>query len=73
MKITDISTTAVTIPIEPPEKIRSLRESFAGKKGSRKPPTWLTPGIFPHGGVSRSDTRTFKDGLDHIDYVFVKI
>ena len=73
MKITKISTTAVTVPIEPPKKIHDIKKGFAEKKGSRKPPTWLTPGIFPHGGINRRETRTFKDDMDHIDYVFVKI
>lgn len=73
MKITKISTTAVTVPVEPPKKIRDIKAGYADKKGSRKPPGWLTPGIFPHGGVSRRDTRMFKDGIDYIDYVFVKI
>jgi L-alanine-DL-glutamate epimerase-like enolase superfamily enzyme len=73
MKITKISTTAVTVPVEPPESIHDIQERYAGKIGSRKPPTWLTPGISPHDGINRHATRMFKNGIYSIDYVFVKI
>jgi L-alanine-DL-glutamate epimerase-like enolase superfamily enzyme len=73
MKITKISTTAVTVPVEPPESIYKIQEKYAGKIGSKKPPTWLTPGISPHDGINRRATRMFKNGIYSIDYVFVTI
>jgi L-alanine-DL-glutamate epimerase-like enolase superfamily enzyme len=73
MKITKISTTAVTVPVVPPKSIKNIQERYAGKTGSRKPPTWLTPGISPHDGINRNTTRMLKNGVYSIDYVFVNI